>query len=712
MNKKFSIDKALKCGKRSLRTHPGKLLLGPTGARLWADYLDPVPGFSGRIDFIHKQNIPLLFTVTNSARDNYEPCSVNWYPSHLDFNFENQKFALNDRKFITWDDCAVSCQKWINKSAEDIELKLDLNKEISWEAKDGKLYGELEIAEYKFTLAIVINCSNEKIKDGLILKPDEKAEFIITASLGIKDSDEVDILERRTDVYTKGYSSIDEAADKMRADYEKWFEKVPVFSSSEELLDRTWAYRWFILRHTLAHPAYGNLQNPVFYEGRSHKMAKTPYKPKGWEFSKMIPLSVPLNITDARWYHDASDCEGELKNMEVSQDEDGFYKSLLIDRTMAHYANYTAWATYQMYLVHRNKEIVKEILPSLKKQILGWAKVMGNENDSLLIETDHKRTGKEYQPSYWYFTDFPKDCKDKSLITPLKRVDRCIYQYLNMMGVSKLCEIIGDNEAEKYKAMAEKIKSEILEKMWDEETKFFYDLHYITDEKAMVKNIVGVYPYWAEITEEKHIDGIKHLFEESEFNTPCPFPSASADCRVYRAEGGWQGNFIKGRDGCLWDGPTWPYTNAVALDALALESKRRNHIYDKQFAYFMKEYSFLHYLYRDLNMPYLVEHYNSQSGEPLSDEPEYNHSYYIDLIVKHVVGLNVEKDRLVFDPIDIGLDYFSIENIKAAGLDIKVTYKKSGLKFDDVNIRDGYTVYINGDIALSSDKLEKMEYKI
>lgn len=57
------IDTVLESRNRTLRTRPGKLLLGPTGRRLFADYLDKTPGFWGRIDFIHKLNLPGLYRV-------------------------------------------------------------------------------------------------------------------------------------------------------------------------------------------------------------------------------------------------------------------------------------------------------------------------------------------------------------------------------------------------------------------------------------------------------------------------------------------------------------------------------------------------------------------------------------------------------------------------------------------------------------------------
>src|SRR3954447_8668570 len=89
------------------------------------------------------------------------------------------------------------------------------------------------------------------------------------------------------------------------------------------------------------------------------------------------------------------------------------------------------------------------MLPSLKNQIYGEGKKLGNEADKLLIEYIHNRTGKEYQPSYWYFHDFPKDCKDPNQFTPLKRVDRSVYHYLNCTGVAQLCKMLGDPDAER-----------------------------------------------------------------------------------------------------------------------------------------------------------------------------------------------------------------------------------------------------------------------
>ncbi len=709
MNNKRRIDEVLASGRRSLRTRPKGSLLGSTGARLWADYLDTAPGFTGAVDFIHKLNIPSLFTVTSGFRFDTEPCTINWMPSHLTLDYKGANAQFSESKFITWNDSAVSCQRWQNTGEKDIVLQLRTNTKLAQEQDSERLVsGKFQSEKRGFTILTAIAVSDPRLIQGIVLKPGDTVELVIAAALGLEGTEELTELQGRAKGYTD--QRIEAVLNAQKSEYQAWFDQAPMFTSNEALLNKTWDYRWFLLRHNLADPRYGQMQHPVFYEGRSHKMTKTPYAPEGWEFSKMIPLTTPMHLLENRWYNHDTYCKGVMRTMEASQDDEGLYNCLFVDDTLHSYSNFFAWSVYQTYLVHRDEAMVASMLPSIKKQVLGESKVYGTSNDKLLIEYNHKRTGKEYQPSYWYFHDYPKDCMtmEPDKYTPLKRVDRSVYHYLNTLGVARLCEVMGDPEAKDFLALAETIKQHINEKMWDETERFYYDLHPETDEKALVKNIVGFYPHWAGITELEHHEMFIDLFDPNEFNTPAPFPSVSADCPVYAPEGGWQGNFIKGRNGCVWNGPTWPYTNSIVLDALANASKRNNHAYDERFSYFLREYSWLHYDRRDFDKPYLVEHYNSQTGEAISDEVDYNHSYYIDLMIRHVVGLNVEQDRLILDPIQTGLTYFELDRITAAGRSIRVTYAQPGLK--DAPYDPGLRLYVDGREVLQSDELTRLEY--
>ncbi|MCA0758624.1 hypothetical protein KP806_26575 [Paenibacillus sp. N4] len=700
------IDKELKAGRKVLSTVPGGLLLGPTGARLWADYVQAAPGFVGRFDFIHKVNIPLLFAITvNGQAYNMETASAEWYPSQLRLSYTDDRIGFEESKFITWEDCAVSCQTWTNRSDGELLLQAAAPSGFQAYGEEG-MQGGFDIPFYSYDIDACLAASEPSLwNGGLRLQPGEKKTFVVAAALGIRSLDSAEVLMSRASGFIGKPASLEDIASGQQAEYQKWFDGAPQFKSSDPVLNKTWSYRWFLLRHNMADPRYGLLQHPLFYEGRSHKKSKRPFSKGGWEFSKLINLSVPLHLTDARWHHNSGPSMGALRNMQESPADNGMYVCLTADERMHSFANYIGWAAYRLFLVHRNEDAIVEALPGLKAQLSSWQEVYGNEQDGLMTEYRHTRTGKEYQPSYWYFHNYPRNPKDPETYTHVKRVDRTVYHYLNALGVARLCEMTGDPEADQYLQLAERIRRDVLEKMWDEETAFFYDLHYQTDEKALVKNIVGFYPAWADMLDETHNGLIAHLLSPDEFATGCTYPTVSADSVAYAREGGWFGHFIKGRHGCMWNGPTWPYTNSITLDALARESKRNGYAYNEAFARGLREYSFLHFQNRDLNRPGLVEHYNSGSGEPLSDEQEYNHSYYIDLIVSHVAGLSVDADCIRLDPLDIGLDYFELGRVKAAGQEIRMTYGKPGLGRYPDGIEEGYRLYLNGKLAFASNTL-------
>lgn len=671
----MKIDELLKTGRRGLRTKPGTLLLGSTGARLWADYLDDVPGFSGALDFIHKLNMPLLFGIEHDGGAATVPSEVEWRPSHLTTRTGFGQFSLEEQKFISWEDEAVSIQRWRNHGNKPVTLRLRIDAE--WVGLDGAVArGERPIEAHGFTLRTIIATSEPSLWNGFTLAPGATVEFVIAAAVGIAESDEWEALTARATraAATPGRMRLAE----QQAAYQSFFDQVPHFSSSSPVLDKLYAYRWYLMRHTLARPGLAPLDGALFYEGRSHKMTKTAWSPVGWEFSKLIPLSTPMHLVEARWHHDPHLIDGLFTVLGRSQREDGQFDARTLTRTIHPYANFMGWGTWQYALARGLDDNSRAALPLLKNQVRGEAKFLATGGDNLPIQQRHQLTGKEYQPSYWYFHGYPDDPFDPATYTPLKRVDRAIYQYLNARGTAGLCRLAGDPEAAEFDALAQAISQDVLAKQWDGATAFFYDLHHATDEKAMVRNIVGFYPWWAGITGPEHLDGLLAALGPGEFDTPNPFPSVSPKCEMFQPGGSWKGQFFKGRNGCMWDGPTWPYTNSVVLDAIGKVSRGNGHAQDALFSHFFWKYALLHFQQRDGVTPYLVEHYDSMSGEPISDEVDYNHSYLIDLIIRHVAGLEIADDGAVTaDPLDIGLEHFVLSNVKVGGRDVEVRFDRT-----------------------------------
>ena len=690
---KTDVKRVLAVNNRMLRKYPGKLLFGPTGARLWADYLDSAPGFSGRLDFIHKLNLPLLFTLRVRGRGIIMPgAQAVWYPDELRLRYECTSFRFSERKTITWQDEAISLTQWQNLSDEPLTLELVLPEG----AREGHPYG-FPVRLHGLDV-VMLFCADDSLSSGtLTLMPGETRTLLCAAALGLKGEEEK--LKERCGAILARAGDAEAFLDECCEEYLKWFEDAPKFECSDPYLTVCWWYRAYILRASLAEPAHGYLRHRLFYEGRDHRMDKTACAPSGWSFSRLIPLSTPQTLTDLRWIRCPETGKEAFRTLADSLNEDGAFSVSAVDSKGKEYCQYAAWALYGFYLLWNDKPFVKEVLPHFKRDCRSVFERHKGENDALQICCAHALTGKEYQPGFWYFASggYPKKVRGtKEGYTPLKRVDSSVYMYLNCLALERLCREIGDADAEEFASRARAIKRDVLEKMWDEETGCFYDLHWQSDEKAFVRHVVGVYPLWAGMTEEKHLRQLDCMLSPETFARGSGFASVSADCPVYSPSGGWMGDYFKGGDGCMWNGPSWPYTTCIVLDALARQSKLHAHRYDGAFAKHLREYTLEHFRYGDLKQPYLVEHYDAETGQAISDEADYNHSFFLDLIVRHVCGLEIKEDGLLFEPLSVGLEYFSLKGVQLRGHTADVYYQqRESAPYD--GFKAGYTLFLDGE---------------
>ena len=261
----LKIDTALHGGRRRLRTCPEKILMDATGLRLWADYLDVAPGFTGRIDFIHKINIPSLFSVDFCKRGdeafqktkNYEPADVLWEPSNVCIQYDLSGIKLTEYKFITEDDIAVSCMRWKNFTGQEFEIHF----------RKGIVQENLKTTyDEKLSVLYFLNGEKTEVYEKVwTLKPNETVELCIAAQVCF--SDESKRMEACCDRIKESFSFVDHAISNQKMEYQKWFDQAPEFHSSNALLDRTWAYRWFIYRHSMMKPERGNLKDTFSVKG-------------------------------------------------------------------------------------------------------------------------------------------------------------------------------------------------------------------------------------------------------------------------------------------------------------------------------------------------------------------------------------------------------------------------------------------------------------
>jgi hypothetical protein len=103
----------------------------------------------------------------------------------------------------------------------------------------------------------------------------------------------------------------------------------------------------------------------------------------------------------------------------------------------------------------------------------------------------------------------------------------------------------------------------------------------------------------------------------------------------------------------------------------------------------------------DVNRPSSYEYYNPINGAaPVwRGTEDYMHSYVIDLIIRHVAGLNVRENHLLIDALPMGLEFFDLDDVQIRGRRVDV----HGRLVQDGDLKPGITVFIDGKVAGHTD---------
>lgn len=82
---------------------------------------------------------------------------------------------------------------------------------------------------------------------------------------------------------------------------------------------------------------------------------------------------------------------------------------------------------------------------------------------------------------------------------------------------------------------------------------------------------------------------------------------------------------------------------------------------------------------------------------------DYNHSYYIDLVIRHVAGFEPRsEDSILLQPLRTGLKEFLVENVRCKGQDISVRWKAG----------EGYVLSVDGKEVKRRRDLGEIEYDL
>jgi hypothetical protein len=464
-----------------------------------------------------------------------------------------------------------------------------------------------------------------------------------------------------------------------RKDWKNFFENdVPHFSCSDKGLEELYGFRWFLLKFSTAGGDLGYFKYPVVMEGRQAYQTYCCY-------------SAPFMAFDMNWAIDPNIGFGHIANMIYSAYEDGrfpWYTSPRTNRVKLHHNSktglsllpHTAW---KHYLIHGNKEKLEEIYPGMKKNIDWWIADRDADGDGLFVIDHQLETGMD-DLSRW---------EEENPNLRYDAIDATSYAYANILAVSNMARVLEKYDEEIYfRNYANKTKNAVNYLLWNEEDESYRDRHPDSKELSKTMCITTFYPFFAGIGTEQNLDVFrKHLLNPEQFWLPNPVPALPKDDPNFNPTS-------------FWEGPSWPAATSHVLEAFATSAKTLDRSLLTDASELIKKAVKNHLQPR----ADFFERYNPITGEPLSHFRDYMHSWWIDIIIRHVVGFEPHEDgRIELDPLPMGLDYFLLESLFYQERDISIVWQSPDKPKKYEKYQIGFSVFADGKLIHHDEKLSK-----
>lgn len=378
------------------------------------------------------------------------------------------------------------------------------------------------------------------------------------------------------------------------------------------------------------------------------------------------------------------------------------------------YSFWAADAIWSRYLVTGDRGLPKELLPDLIKNYEAWDK-------------SHR------DPNGLYWQVDGNDGMEVSISGALQsnaqgyRATINSYMYGDALAIAHIAELTGDKPlGDRFRAKAEDLKQLVQSKLWDADAQFFKVIPRKPDAVLSdARELHGYTPWYFNLPDKDKVTAWKQLMDPKGFYAP--FGPATAEQRHKQFAISYQGHE------CQWNGPSWPYSTAVTLTALAnlLNGDEQSAITRQDYFALLKIYAKSHHLKLDDGrvVPWIDENLNPATGDWLSrtrlktwkngttwDQgkggeergKDYNHSTFCDLVISGLIGLRPRADNAIeVNPLlPSGVwSYFCLDQIPYHGRLLTILYDSNGKRYKRGK---GLRVMVNGKTVAVSEKLQRV----
>ncbi len=700
------------------------------GRALYMFTHDPaVIGFGGSPSYCQPLEREYLMALTLSINGETVDLTENKdervnAPSHWHSVYECDALTLTLDKYISEENCAVALYKIENRK-ETAEVTVTAKSPFASERwaiyPDNVEQGELRSrfpsrdALTTITARMTLSCAprphhdEDALTSRVTLANGETATgyAIISFTTVENPKSESDYLRFAAECH-----DIKSAlAEQTRIYNEYWHKNVPYIDTPSPSVNKAVDYRHWLERYNVLDaniPGY-DYQYPVTMEGVLG-------------YNNAIVLTQCMHLEDTKWLRSPRLPYGQLLSVGACSGGSAFLDNPGNRRCWNnHYGQYIAAAGRDAFYVHGgDKKLALALAHFFECDAKGQFEHYGN-HESKSMPKSHLIA---YRSNYMTGNDADTVSMHYRGVGKYKIHAENAYVYGAASASSEMYALAGEGEkSREMKELAEAIRADILHYLWCDKCRAFETLAVEPGEGFVVHNpdmpnLVPLkecnnYNYFAmrvpptdEKSLKKYRPALRHLADPEEFPI---FPYYTASQRDNKIAPG-SNNFSNIN-----------YTVQAHAYEAALRTYDRDHEYvTPEMLSTMTEWCAWN-MYPDggdVRYPNNSEFFNADRASDPCGKGDYYRSWiyhnilgnYIYVFIEDMAGLRPRADgKIELDPIDFGYGHFTADNMRYHGRDVTVIYNSDGA-YDVHDIKRGYSLYIDGELAVCTDKLAHVVY--
>ena len=303
------------------------------------------------------------------------------------------------------------------------------------------------------------------------------------------------------------------------------------------------------------------------------------------------------------------------------------------------------------------------------------------------------------------------------------------YMFGEATAIAEIAQRFGQPKiAEQFRAKAADIKRLMQDTLWDPDAEFFKVLPRGEHAKLSdARELHGYTPWYFDLPDANKSSAWKQLMDTNGFFAP--FGPTTAERRHTRFAVSYTGHE------CQWNGPSWPYSTAITLTALAnlLNDYQQQDITGRDYFQLLKIYTGSHRLKLDngQSVPWIDENLNPFTGDWISRTrlknwsngawdagkggeergKDYNHSTFCDLVITGLIGLRPRSDDIIeINPlVPADWSFFCLDQIPYHGRSLTVIWDRTG---EHYRKGKGLRILVNGSELTSSPTCSRLRTRL